>query len=101
MANEPYNLLARYKMIEEALTDRRLSRGDCVVLSVILAHLDRDGEAYPGLKRICTRAGISRSTAIRAIQNLEFCQYFTTDRTMGRSNYYRIIPREQDEELIY
>lgn len=90
MAHEPYNLLARYQILENALRDSRLSRGVCVVLAVILAHVDSEGEAWPGMKRICERARVSKRTAIRAVQNLEAHGYLTAERALGKSNYYRI-----------
>ncbi|WCE03164.1 helix-turn-helix domain-containing protein [Pseudoxanthomonas sp. JBR18] len=91
MPNEPYNLLSRYKMIEEALSDVRLSKGDCAVLSVILSHVDADGEAWPGMKRICDRARIQKRSAIRSVQRLEDAGYLTVDRVTGRSNTYQLI----------
>ena len=90
MAHEPFNLLARYQILERAVHDSSLARGDCVVLAVILAHVDADGEAWPGMKRICERARVSKRTAIRAVQSLEARGYLSADRTIGKSNYYRI-----------
>lgn len=90
MANEPYNLLARYQMLEQALQDYRLTRADCSVLAVILAHVDQDGEAWPGITRITQRAVVSRRTALRAVSNLEQAGYFTTERSLGRVNSYQI-----------
>ena len=92
MANEPYNLLARYQMLEEALRDKRLTRADCSVLAVILAHVDEDGEAWPGITRITERARVSRRTAIRAIESLETAGYFEVERALGKSNSYQITP---------
>lgn len=91
MAHEPYNLLARYQILERALRDPLLTRGDCVVMSIILGHVDSDGEAWPGMKRICERALVSKRTAIRAVENLESHGYLEVERAAGRSNYYRVI----------
>jgi predicted transcriptional regulator len=90
MANEPYNLLARYQMLEAALGDFRLTRADCSVLAVILSHVDQDGEAWPGITRITKRAGVSRRTAIRAISALEAADYFCIKRDFGRVNTYQV-----------
>ncbi|RZA28233.1 MAG: helix-turn-helix domain-containing protein [Proteobacteria bacterium] len=88
MAHEPFNLLGRYQLIERALQDSHLSRGNCVVLCVILGHVDANGEAWPGMGRICNKAGISKSTAIRAVKRLEERGYLTAHREFGRSNVY-------------
>ncbi|UYK81408.1 helix-turn-helix domain-containing protein [Xanthomonas sacchari] len=90
MPHEPFNLLARYQLIERALQDARLSKGDCAVLSVILSHLDPDGEAWPGMARICSMARIQKRSAIRSVQRLEETGYLTVDRTIGRSNTYLV-----------
>lgn len=96
LAYEPYNLLARYQMIVGALRDLELTRGHCVVLSVIVGHVGSDGGAWPGLERICAQAHVSRSTAIRAIQKLEDTGYLATNRQMGKVNYYTITPDAAD-----
>lgn len=90
MAREPYNLLARYQMLEQALRDNRLTRADCSVLAVILAHADQDGEAWPGVARITERANVSRRTALRAIAALERAGYLHVSRILGQVNTYQI-----------
>ncbi|TDK23434.1 helix-turn-helix domain-containing protein [Luteimonas aestuarii] len=90
MPHEPYNLLSRYQIIEHALKNPSLSRGHCVVLSVILGHVDPDGDAWPGMKKICSKAGISKSTAVRAVDRLERLGYLSVERRHGSSNVYSI-----------
>lgn len=90
MAKEPYNLLARYQLLEQALKDSRLTRADCSVLAVILAHADQDGEAWPGVTRITERANVSRRTALRAIAALENAGYLEVSRILGQVNTYQI-----------
>ncbi len=89
-ADQALTLLNRYKIVERALRDDKLTRGDCVVLSVILSHCDVGGQAWPGLERICSLAGISKSTAIRAVRSLEAGRYVVTERELGKSNTYTI-----------
>lgn len=98
MPSEPYNLLARYRMLEASLQDSRLKRSHCAVLAVILAHVDEDGQAWPGLTRIAKRALVSRRAAMRAIADLEVAGYLEVDRTLGRSNSYQITPPTGDTD---
>lgn len=54
-----------------ALLPPDATASDVAVLAVLWAHTDRDGEAFPGQKRIADRARVSVRTARNVIQRLE------------------------------
>lgn len=88
MADDRGSLLHRYKLLVAALCDSELSKGDCQVLAVIAGHTGRGGEAWPGVNRIASIAGIHRSTVITSITNLEARTYVVVERKRGCANRY-------------
>lgn len=87
-ADDRGSLLHRYKLLVAALCDGGLSKGDCQVLAVIAGHTGRGGEAWPGVNRIASIAGIHRSTVITSITNLEARTYVVVERKRGCANRY-------------
>lgn len=91
MANdEAGSLLQRYLLLVQALCDAKLTKGDCQVLAVIGGHVGKDGEAWPGVNRIAGKAGIHRSTVMRAVDRLEAAGYVDVQRKRGLSNRYQM-----------
>lgn len=82
------SLLERHKRLGMALQDPRTTKGDCVVLSVISEHSDHAGNCWPGLELIARKAGVSRSSVIRATRTLESLGYLKIEKESGKSNYY-------------
>ena len=84
------SLLQRHLLVVAALCDARTSKGDCQVLAVIAGHAGRDGEAWPGVNRIASRAGIHRSTVLKSVERLQGWGYVEVHRERGRANVYRL-----------
>lgn len=81
----------RLALLMSACRDASLKRTDMAVLSVILEHANTTtGEAWPGMKRICELASMSKQTAIRAISRIESAGYLTVERTFGLPNRYTL-----------
>lgn len=90
MANDRL-LVSRWRLALRAASDPSFSRADVGVLMVILDHMDKAGEAWPGLTRIGELARVDRSHVTRCIRKLTETGYL--DREAGnqtKSNRYRI-----------
>ncbi|WP_394694887.1 helix-turn-helix domain-containing protein [Pseudoxanthomonas japonensis] len=91
MSNEQFNLLARWKLVRQASTNRRLSAGDIAVLIAILDRMNAEGFAWPSLNRIAEDALISRATVVRSVKTLVESGYLERDSgTRIDSNRYRM-----------
>lgn len=72
-----------------------------IVYLVVQSHTDEHGESYPGIRKIATESGYSRSTVKRALDDLKLHGLVTVEgrkRVNGgtTTNLYRvatIIPR--------
>lgn len=84
------SLLARHKLLIEALKDPETTKGDCQVLAAISEHMNHAGAAWPGIDKIAEKTGIHRSTALRGTEKLEALGYLVVDRMLGRSNFYQL-----------
>lgn len=85
------SLLRRWLLMLAATRDQRLSRSDCAALGAVLARMNAEGAAWPGMTSIAHDAGIDRRTAVRAIGRLSDAGYLLRDSGRpGLSNRYRI-----------
>lgn len=88
--DERGSLLQRHLLLVDALLDSKLTRSDCIVLAVIIGHINQGGAAWPGVTRIQQKACVARSTVMRGIKALELNSYLEIERERGKSNTYRI-----------
>lgn len=84
-----------------ALLPRDATASDVAVLAVLWAHTDREGEAFPGQKRIADRARVSVRTARNVVQRLERAGIIArrvphlSTRPARRTTRYALIAQEQ------
>lgn len=93
-ANEkkPLLLLKKWLLLELALNDKRLSKGDCAVNWQILDRYNPDkGVAYPSMKRLATDTGFTPRNIQRSVTRLVKADYVAIIQhgNQSRSNRYR------------
>lgn len=79
-------------MLELALNDKRLSKGDCAVNWQILDRYNPDkGVAYPSLKRLATDTGFTQRNIQNSVTRLVNADYvhIIQHGNQSRSNRYR------------
>jgi|GEM_PF-5864880 len=85
-------LLKKWLLLELALNDKRLSKGDCAVNWQILDRYNPDkGAAYPSLKRLATDTGFTQRNTQRSVTRLVNADYvhIIQHGNQSRSNRYR------------
>lgn len=87
-------------IIDNEILDRGLSTQALAVYMVIARYSDRSGKAWPGAETIATHAGMSRPTAIKALNELVAAKLLSYEnRTnasgMKTSNLYTLAPVEK------
>jgi hypothetical protein len=80
---------------------RTLTRSELVVYLILLRDTRPDGTARAGLTDLATRAGVSKRSAIRAIQALIDCDVLHVVRrgVPGKPTLYTIFPTEVFKRL--
>ncbi len=85
-------LLKKWLLLELALNDKRLSKGDCAVNWQILDRYNPDkGAAYPGMKRLATDTGFTQRNVQNSITRLVKTDYVAIIQhgNQTRTNRYR------------
>lgn len=85
-------LLKKWLLLELALNDKRLAKGDCAVNWQILDRYNPDkGVAYPSLKRLATDTGFTQRNTQRSITKLVNADYvhIIQHGNQSRTNRYR------------
>lgn len=85
-------LLKKWLLLELALNDKRLSKGDCAINWQILDRYNPEkGVAYPSLKRLATDTGFTQRNTQRSVTRLANADYvhIIQHGNQSRSNRYR------------
>lgn len=91
---------------EELIFDSSISCGARTLYAILDRHADRDGEAYPGMRRICTMLGVSIDTARGYRSELEASGWLLnqgqnrTDGLMTTNRYLLMQVREGAKNLV-
>lgn len=89
---KPPLLLKKWLLLELALNDKRLAKGDCAVNWQILDRYNPEkGVAYPSMKRLATDTGFTQRNTQRSITKLVNADYvhIIQHGNQSRTNRYR------------
>src|SRR5690242_10235126 len=85
--------IEKFELLAAACRDPHLNRGQLAVLAVIVARYNaKSGNCWPGVTLISAEAKLDRRNVIRALQVLEQRRWVLVERSLGKSNVYRLNP---------
>lgn len=91
MADEPFSYSGKLAFLRHVCVDARLQRTAVAVAAVIVDHANWvTGQTHVSVATIVAESGVPKSTALRAIRNLETCGWILAEKRFGASTNYRL-----------
>lgn len=85
----PFSYSAKLALLCRACADPRLLRTTLSVLAVIVDAADKTtGATFIGVTKIISASNVPKSTALRALKQLEACGWLCIERRFGSSSNY-------------
>jgi hypothetical protein len=90
----PFSYSAKLALLCRACADPRLLRTTLSILAVIVDAADKTtGATFIGVTKIIAASNVPKTTALRALKQLEMCGWLRIERRFGSSsNYYLSSP---------
>ena len=78
------------KINNDLLRNENLKANTKILLLVIMSYESKEGYSYPSHSRLIKETGLSKSTLIKCLKELEELGYITSEKTAGNNNKYFI-----------
>ena len=78
------------KVDNNLLRNENLKANTKILLLVIISYESKEGYSYPSHSRLIKETGLSKSTLIKCLKELEELGYITSEKTTGNNNKYFI-----------
>ena len=78
------------KINNNLLRNENLKANTKILLLVIMSYESKEGYSYPSHSRLIKETGLSKSTLIKCLKELEELGYITSEKTAGNNNKYFI-----------
>ena len=78
------------KINNDLLRNENLKANTKILLLVIMSYESKEGYSYPSHSRLMKETGLSKSTLIKCLKELEELGYITSEKTAGNNNKYFI-----------
>lgn len=91
MADEPYSYSGKLDYLCRLARDRRLTQAAIAVATVLVDHANKEtGQCFPSVATIIARAGVPKTTTIRALRLLEEAGWIAADKRNGAVTHYTL-----------
>ena len=88
------------KINNDLLRNENLKANTKILLLVIMSYESKEGYSYPSHSRLMKETGLSKSTLIKCLKELEELGYITSEKTAGNNNKY-FIDKKNSASYIY
>ena len=78
------------KINNDLLRNENLKANTKILLLVIMSYESKEGYSYPSHSRLIKETGLSKSTLIKCLKELEELGYITSEKVAGNNNKYFI-----------
>ena len=78
------------KINNDLLRNENLKANTKILLLVIMSYESKEGYSYPSHSRLIKETGLSKSTLIKCLKELEELGYITSEKAAGNNNKYFI-----------
>ena len=78
------------KINNNLLRNENLKANTKILLLVIMSYESKEGYSYPSHSRLMKETGLSKSTLIKCLKELEELGYITSEKAAGNNNKYFI-----------